>query len=142
MNHCDNSNHHALDDSLEDEASGDEDATALVFVQIIPCRCIPRCACDRDTFHRSTGVHENQENAVGVEHGVHWKVVHQPTDDIVCGSRVNWGRKIDEDGLRDIEILVSGMIAAEASQAPAYREEQAAPECPEGHSPEAIATVS
>ena len=123
MDYRDNSDDHAFDGGLEDKAGGDEDASALVLVQVIPCRCILCCAGHSNTFYRCAGIDENQENAVGMEHGVHGKVVHQPTDDIVCGSRVNWWCKIDEDGLRNIEILVSGMIATDASQDPADREE-------------------
>jgi hypothetical protein len=123
MNHRDNGDYHAFDDGLKNETNGNEDTTTLVLSHIIPRCCIFCCACHGDTFYRSTGVHENDEDAVGVEHGVHRKVVHQSTDDVICGSGVNRRSEVDEDSLCDVEIHIVGMIAAEASQDPAYREE-------------------
>lgn len=58
-----------------------------------------------------------------MKHGVHGKVVHQSTDNIVRGSGVDGRSKVDEDRLCDEQILICGMIAADASQDPAYRED-------------------
>jgi hypothetical protein len=115
MNHRDNGDYQAFNSGLKDQANGNENTTTLVLRHVITGCCIFGCTCHGDAFDCSTGVHENDKYAVGVEHGMHGEVVHQSTDDVICGSRVNRRRKIDENGLCYVEIHIPRVIAADAS---------------------------